>query len=86
MVGEQDHQKQSWEVRQNVDPVWNCCVKQGGYKAGCDTTETVLRKLEGWSLKSGLVFRQDLGPVDDKQLNALFGDPKTDTFHGIRKK
>ena len=86
LVGEQGHQKQSWQVKENANPVWDCCVKQGGPKAGCDTIETVLRKHEGWPLRSGLVFRQDLGPMDDKQLNALFGNPKTDTFHAIRKR
>ena len=48
LVGEQVLQKQSWQVKENVNPVWDCCVKQGGPKAGCDTIETVLRKLEGW--------------------------------------
>ena len=33
---------------------------------------------------SGLIFRQDLGPVNNKKLNALFGNPKIDTFYAIK--
>ena len=58
-------------------------MKQGGHKVSCDITETVFRKLEGLSLINGSVFRQDLDPMDIKQLNALFGNPEINTFHAI---
>ena len=73
-------------MRENVDPVSGCCVWQGKLKASCDTTETILRKLKGLPSMSGSVWRQELGLVDNEELNALFGNPKNDPFYAIKRR